>query len=187
MPFPDDQVGQISDALLKLDPGPLAKLRRMEPGGAGSPAFWRLAAALDLDQSSIAAWQRLVRILAILSDKGEPALRRKLHDRTRPLGAVLADGGDKDWNPGGDPRPVLSEARLSRFLNLPGEKRGEALERIARALARTRVSGHGVNGADIARLLLFPDDPKPVQSLARAYYNRLDHTAREESAKEGTV
>ncbi|TWB64420.1 hypothetical protein [Nitrospirillum viridazoti] len=182
----ESHVAEISRTLQRLAPGPLAELRRMEPGGAGTPAFWHLAAKLELPQGDIDAWQQTIRIMAILSEKGAPETRKPLHDERRPLGAALCDGGDRDWqpSPASEPRPCLSEARFARFLALPAAARGEALERISRALARK--AGHGLNCADIADLLLRPDDPRPPQRLARAYYDRLDR-ARRATLPEGTV
>ncbi|CAO3416153.1 hypothetical protein [Azospirillum endophyticum] len=175
-------MAKIAACLLALKPGPLAELRRMDPdGGAGTPEFWRLAAELDLPPGRTATWMRIVRIMAILSDKGEPGTRKPLHDRGRPLGAALADGGDREWKPPpgeGPPRPVLSEARFTRFLALPADRRAEALERIARALAGSRRPGHGLNCADIAALLLVSDDPWPIRKLARDFYDRLDGARR---------
>lgn len=192
MPSLNDAVTEISATLSRLKPGPLAELRRMKPDGPGTPDFWRLAAELDLHQGRIDAWMRIVRIMAILTDKGAPETRIPLHDPKRPLGRVLADGGDIEWRPPPgekDPSPVLSEARFARFVALTPDRRGEALERIARALARTRRPGHGVNCRDIAALLIDGDSPDHVRKLARDFYNRLDGAKRqdENGQDEGTA
>lgn len=185
----DDAVTTISLRLHRLQPGPLAALRRMEPGGAGTPAFWQLVCELDLHPSRTDVWMQIIRIMAILSEKGDPGTRTNpLHDTTRPLGAVLVDGGDRDWSPSPnakDIRPALSEMRLSRFLGLPPGARGEALERIARAVTRSRTPGHGVNCTDIAALLLSHDNPGAVRKLARDYYRRLDAASRSEKQPPG--
>lgn len=188
MPPFDETVVKISQELRDLKPGRLAELRRMEPGLVGTPTFWRLAALLELPREPIGPWQQLVRIMAILSPKGDPEQRQPVHDGKRPLGEVLVDGGDKDWAPppGTEPRPVLSEARFARFLALAPAARGPALERLARALARTRPPDHGVNCSEIADLLLLADQTRPLQRLARDYYSRLDRATRA-SAEEGTA
>lgn len=69
--------------------------------------------------------------------------------------------------------PFLSEARLARFLALPVDRRGEALEGMARMLAANRDPKAGVNCLDIA-CLLFSDDVKHTRRLASTYYGRLD-------------
>lgn len=167
-------VQAIATTLKRLSPGEMATLRRMSADGSGTPAFWRLAARISLPQDHIALWQRIVRIMALLSAKGAPEGRSSVHDPARPLGAVLCDGGDATWQPGPTPRPAVSEARLARFLALPAFDRGDALERLARALGPC-----ALNCADIADLLLSPaDDPRPIQRLARSYYNRLDRAQR---------
>ena len=62
-------------ALQRLEPGPLAELRRMrDPTGA--PMFWRLAARHPKTigcREQQSEWMTIVRILAILSDRGDPA------------------------------------------------------------------------------------------------------------------
>ena len=186
----EDTIKAISNSLLGLDPGSLAELRRMEPGGVGTPIFWRLAAENKLNQSQIATWQQIVRIMAILSAKGNPELRNDVHNKSRRLGEVLCDGGDAspDWGKdmGNDVRPVLSEKRFGRFLALPAKDRGAALERLARQLARTRDPGRGLNCLEIATLLLTPEKTSSLQSLARDFYNRLDRAALKPADK-GTV
>ena len=79
-----------------LDPGSLAKLRRMEKGRA-APAFWRLAVRHPRTigrREKEETWTHIIRMVAILTPKGDPAGRPTLHNRQRLLGAVLCDGGD---------------------------------------------------------------------------------------------
>jgi CRISPR system Cascade subunit CasB len=149
-----------------------------------------LSARQELPQDDIAIWQRIVRIMAILNQKGRPETRKAVHEGKRHLGAVLCDGGDgdPDWgkDAGGEPRPALSEKRLGRFLALPAGERGAALERLARMVAGTRNPDRGINCVEIARLLLQTDARVSLQNLARDYYARLDRAAYR-SKDEGTA
>ena len=158
-------------AMLKeLEPGPLAELRRMTLE-TGAPVFWRFAAR---NQNMVGRpdvmqhWMDIVRILAILTPKGDPANRVSLHDSRRRLGEVLCDGGDPGWT---GPRPVLSDRRLTQLIAARGPQRAVLLIRAARMLARSRIPGSGVNVPDIALTLL---DPADGQLLAEPYYRRLD-------------
>ena len=187
MPWLDETVATVSQRLLTLGPGPLAELRRMEPDGAGTPIFWRLAAELDFRADQTKEWMQIVQILAILTPKSRlnPAVR--LHDGSYRLGRAFCDGGNPAWpaDPK-NPRPALSEERLARLLVMPATQRGEALERIARMLARSRAPEVGINCAEIALLVLYSSDSRWLQGIARAYYHRLDHATRN-SQKEGTA
>jgi len=179
-----DAVGTVSTEMSKLGTGPLAELRRMDVGGPGCTAFWDLAAKGGfLDWTPLDPWMRLVKIMAILTPKGERGKGVVLHQPSRRLGAVLCDGGDPDWKDVN--RPFLSESRLARFLAQPADQHGVALERIARALANRITPKSGVDCAAIAALLLFPDSSTTRQALARDYYRRLDsanHPAKPEEA-----
>ena len=167
-------VEKISRDLQFMQPGSLAELRRMIPGDVGTAEFWRIAAELHLPLDRTDIWQRIIRIMAILAPKGDPVDRKPLHGRRRKLGETLCDGGDPGWPNGEDARPMLSETRLARFLALPPERRGEALERIARNLAVLRRDDDPVDCVALVRLLLYPEDPKTMRDLAYAYYRRLD-------------
>ena len=165
--------------LQDLPPGPLAELRRMTDDEA-APEFWRLVARYpgtigrrDRERE----WIAIVRILAILTEKGDPQARRPLHDPNRNLGAVLCDGGDREWPPsgGGPPRPAFSERRLAQLMAARGPQRAVLLERAARALARSRNPARGINVIDIAYALLKPDNRR---QLADPYYRRLDRAER---------
>ena len=164
-----------------LDPGQLAGLRRME-SGKGAPSFWRLAAK---HRETIGrpeqeeTWMNIIRILAILTPKGDPERRAPLHDSKRHLGAVLCDGGNPGWT---GPRPVLSEYRLMKLMAARGTQRAGLLTRAARALARSMLPGSGVNVPDIAYALLSSDNER---QLAEPYYRRLDRAEAQQS-QEGT-
>jgi len=187
MPRLDETIATLSSKLLALDTGPLAELRRMEPDGVGTPMFWRLASELEFRVSQTKEWMQIVRILAILTPKSRlnPAVR--LHDRSYQLGRAFCDGGNTAWpSDSQHPRPTLSEQRFNRLLAMPAAQRGEAVERIARMLARSRTPEVGIDCEEIARLLLQPSDSRSLQGIARAYYDRLDQAARN-SKKEGTA
>jgi CRISPR system Cascade subunit CasB len=172
-----------------LDPGPLAELRRMNPE-TGAPAFWRLAAKHPGTigrHDRMTQWMEIIRILAILTPKGDPALRPKMHRAERRLGAVLCDGGDPQWS---GPDAVFSERRLAQLLASRGSHRALALQRAARMLASRRVAETGVDIRDIALVILRPDD---VRRIAEPYYSRLDRAeqaakkAANAEEKEGTA
>ncbi len=177
----------VARELRHLEPGPLAELRRMKDR-SGAPMFWRLAARHPKTigcREKAFEWMTIVRIMAILSDKGDPASRSPLHDFRRPLGAMLCDGGDPAWpqDRAGTVKPVFSERRFTQLLASRATQRLALLERAARALVRSRAPGSGVNVTDIAHVLLEPLD---VRRLADPYYKRLDRALwSAEKATEG--
>lgn len=183
-----DAVREAARRLRHLPPGPLAELRRMTEETA-APEFWRLAARYPGTIGNPARyrdWVAIVRILAILTDRGDPAGRSPLHDPKRPLGAMLCDGGDRNWpsNAGGSPRPAFSERRLAQLMAARGPQRAVLLERAARSLARSRDPGSGVDVVDVAYTLLAPDHRR---RLAESYYRWLDRAERAaQESEEGT-
>ena len=171
--------------LQHLLPGQLADLRRMTPE-APAPLFWRLAAQHPETigrKDSQSEWVAIIRMLAILTEKGDPANRHPLHDHKRRLGEVLCDGGDPSWPSmaSRSPRPALSERRLAQLMAARDPQRTVHLERAVRAIASSRGSGpgSGVNVVDIAYAVLGPRD---VRQLAETYYRRLDRA--EQAARE---
>ena len=183
----EDQVECLSASLHDLGTGPLAELRRMDLDGPGTAGFWFLAARCGFPerQTQTEAWMGIVKVMAILTPRGERGGRHPLHDATRPLGAVFCDGGNPAWPLGRDePRPFLSETRLARFLSQRPGRRSETLLRTARMLAAERDPASGVDCAGIARLLLYPDDESALRSLARTYYQRLDTATRKARQKD---
>ena len=186
---PEQTINSLSQAMNRLGTGPLAELRRMAVDGPGTTDFWHLAGLCGFleDKQRTDSWMRIVKIMAILTPKGEPVDRIPLHNKSRSLGTVLCDGGHDPWPAASAAaRPFLSETRLARFLAQRPEQRAEALERQARALAAKRNPDLGINCADIAALLLYPDNESHhLRNLTRAYYQRLDSAARK-TKKEGT-
>lgn len=184
----EQKINDLSQKMNRLGTGPLAELRRMAVDGPGTTDFWHLAGLCGFleDKKHTDPWMRIVKIMAILTPRGEPAKRHSLHDKHRSLGEVLCDGGHRDWPAAGAAvRPLLSETRLARFLAQRPEQRAEALERQARALATRRDPQTGINCVDIAALLLCPDNESyHLRKLARTYYRRLDSAARKTKEEE---
>ncbi len=191
MPLEGREIAALSGAMLRLDVGDLASLRRMDVHGPGAAAFWRLAAKCGfiakVGQTEV--WMRLVRIMAILVPRGEPEQRGPLHQPKtadgiwRGLGALLCDGGHAGAV---IQRPFVSEARLMRFLAEPAAKRAETLERFARMLAPKRDRQTGLNCNDIAALLLATDPTPVLRRIARDYYQRLDAISRQSTKEEAS-
>ena len=166
--------------LQHLDPGQMAELRRIRTASSGAPGFWRLAArqpeTIGRQQET---WMAIIRILAILTPKGDAAKRPPLHNAKRRLGEVLCDGGDPGWPHSNPLRPVLSERRLAQLMAAREHQREVLLERAARAIYRTVQSASGVNVVDIAWTLLDHDSGRIGRRLAEPYYRRLDGADRD--------
>jgi len=110
------------------------------------------------------------------------------HQRSFRLGRIFCDGGNPAWpSDPQNPRPQLSEQRLACLLVTPASQRGEALERIARMLARSRAPEVGINCTEIALLLLDPNNPLPLQDVARYYYARLDRADYDSNKSQETM
>lgn len=171
----EQTINSLSQAMNRLGTGPLAGLRRMAVDGPGTTDFWHLANHSGfLESADTDSWMRIVKIMAILTPKGEPAGRSPLHDKSRSLGEVLCDGGHRDWS-----APFLSETRLARLLAQHPAQHAEALERLSRALAAKRDPEIGINCVDIAALLLSSDrKPNQLRKIVRTYYQRFDAAKR---------
>ncbi|MEW5421167.1 hypothetical protein [Amorphus sp. 3PC139-8] len=179
---PDDIGFHLSRALLELGTGPLAELRRMDVNGVGPPAYWHVAHELKLgNEAADPRWMQIVKILAILTPKGRRLSSDRLHERKRPLGRMLCDGGDPQWRPPQveEPDGIISQVRLARFLALPADQVAPGLERLTRVLARTKPRSNGVDCTEIVRLLLDPANPERKRRLAADYYARLDRRVSE--------
>lgn len=149
----------IAAELARVDAGERADARRM--GAAGSALFWRMVARHGISPRDEESWRRITKCLALLTPA---SATESVHASGRPLGAVLADGGD------GQARldtPALSETRLARLLAARGPARLEAIERAVRALAPARPR---LDAPSLAWAILNTDG----RQIARAYYARLD-------------
>lgn len=167
----------------RLEPGALAELRRAREGRI-APAFWRLVSqhphTIGRPQQE-QTWLDILRIVAILTPTGSPDDRPSLHDDRQWLGKVLCDGGDEGWD---GKRPAISEPRLLQLLAARGKQRAVLLTRAARAIARSRSPGSGVNVIHIANALLRPS--YSTRLIAKPYYDRLDAAQRTEPTGETT-
>jgi CRISPR system Cascade subunit CasB len=152
----------IARALSSASTKDRAETRRMDD--TGSPFFWRMAARLDLASHEEKPWLVFTRMAAMLTSS---STKEWFHDETRPLGAVLADGGDRTRRL---EAPVVSEARLARLLAARGGSRLSALERSVRGIARET---RHLDAVSLAWAVLNPDG----QNIAKQYYRRLDHGA----------
>jgi CRISPR-associated protein Cse2 (CRISPR_cse2). len=173
-------VASLAQAILEdLDPGEVARLRRMAVDGAGEAEYWRLAAEAGFLNRKHERWLRVVKLVALLCPRGEVGKRGRLHDMQRPLGHALCDGGNINWplKEGDSVRPAFSEKRLSLLLEAPPAKRFEQLERIVRWLANVRQPDSGVDCTEIAALVLFDDATQTLRRVAEKYYLRLSKAA----------
>jgi CRISPR system Cascade subunit CasB len=171
------KIEKLSAEMLGLAPGPLAELRRIEADTPATSAYWRLASQCGFLDDKADAWIQIVKIMAILTPKGQRQNDHQLHSAEQGLGAALCDGSYSRWSDGekgSEARPFYSETRLARLLAQPKSQRAETLERIARMLAHTPARDHGVNCAQIACLLLIKDETETLRQIARDYYRRLD-------------
>jgi len=159
-------IAAVVGKMMKLDPGELARLRRMDVEGPGELEFWRLVQNTGLRGDT--SGMQLVKILALLAPRGDVGSRAPFHRLGEPLGKILAEAD-------------FSEKRLAGFMALPFARRAEALEGIARFISRKME--YGVNCVDIAQLL-FVDDAWPLRQLARHYYAASDRIAAAEAKGE---
>ena len=70
----EEKIPKLSERLLRSGTGDLAELRRMEIGGPGPAAYWRLAAECGFLESDADAWMRIVRIMALLTPKEQQVI-----------------------------------------------------------------------------------------------------------------
>ena len=154
----------IAAALARSSPGDKAEARRMT--GQGTALFWRLAAQFKLPESQEAAWMRYLHLIALLT----PAtMDKSIHNPTRKLGAVLADGGNENARL---EKPFMSEARLARLLASRGGSYDTALERAVRMIAGNT---HEINVVGLAHAV-----HGRATYIAKDFYNRFDNSRTED-------
>ena len=165
----------VAKRLSKAQPGELAELRRMK-AKTGARLFWQLAAQHDEIANRPDEWAVIIRMLALLTPTGAPETKQGVHDRKRPLGAVLCDGGELN---GLIDRPLLSEIRLARLLAARNGSRLDALERAVRMLARKQVK---LDTVELAWAVIAPENA--TARIAKSYYKRLDTTEKDKATEE---
>lgn len=146
---------KLAQALLKMQPGPLAALRRMRPGEAIEAEFWRLYWGRDLDEFRYQPedWTYAVHALALVTQTGRPEARAFTHDADRSLGQALHDSG-------------ATHLRMGRVFIAPFATRRELLIRATRRLAR---AGGAFDLRHLARLLL-RNNQYDLRRLASDFY-----------------
>jgi hypothetical protein len=171
--MPDDalnaRIVAVVHDLLRLEPGPLAALRRTSPG-AGCAAFWRIYHRAGLAESprpASADWEHALHALALLIPTGRDEAKPSPHDARTALGRALFAAG-------------VSHERLARLLATPFAARREALARATRRLAREQLP---FDLRHLARLML-RDNQGDLRLLASAYYGA--EAAAEHSEKDKT-
>lgn len=169
-------VWRIGEDMCRLDPGSLATLRRMVDNPMRAPQYWRWKARYAWPDAYDDRWATIIAAMAVLTQKGRNPAKPSPHDRKNPLGKALCDGGNVGWGAGTIPRPEMSELRLAKLLNTRGPARQAALLRTIRAISR---SGKPVNCIDVANFVLFDEDSRPAQIIAKHYYRRLDQAEYE--------
>ena len=172
---PDQVAPRFAAYIAGLDPGPAAALRRGPLAGAGTAAFWKLAAeyapgGATLDEEG---WAMLVQAIAILTPKGRETDRKRAHDPTVPMGAALYGAG-------------VSNLRLGRLLDAPKEMRRDLAVRLCRRLAATDHKRFDLR--TLAELILYGSE-KTNRRIARDYYRAearhgAGHTSDEPDGQE---
>ena len=162
----------LAEQMRHLSTGDMATLRRLKEVQL-APAFWRFAAHPKhlLIKEQPERWGPIVRALALLTPKGSPEDRHVLHNKKRPLGMALCDGGDPEWPRDDTPRPMLHERRLAQLLSARGDQRTILLTRAIRTLSSHKDPKQGIDVGDVACAFLNPNNPG---AIAAPYYHRLD-------------
>jgi CRISPR system Cascade subunit CasB len=147
-------------AIVRLEPGQLAALRRATPG-EGTPEFWRLWHSAEWPGRA-ENWEWVAAAFAIVTPTGRPEDKRTPHQSDLPFGRALQAAG-------------ISELRVARVLNAPFDQRRPLLIRLCRTLA---AKDQTMDMRDLGELLLRPH--APLRKLADTYYAALAAADRKE-------
>ena len=149
--------------------GDLAELRRMDPDGPDTAAFWRLMATHDLLGNPVveSKWALILHGIALMTPTNTSGSPRMAHDGQLPVGRALFLGGGAQRS-----APFYSENRLNRLLTARGPMLRTLLARMFRMLASANVS---FNWREMAQFVLNEgyDDGAAEQArrrIARDYY-----------------
>ena len=164
-------VPRLATYIARLDPGSAAALRRGPLAGAGTAAFWKLAAEYAPGGAARdeEGWATLIQAIAILTPKGRETDRRPAHDPTVPMGAALYGAG-------------VSDLRLGRLLGAPKEMRRDLAVRICRRLAATEHKRFHLR--TLAELILFGSE-NTNRRIARDYYRAEAKAGRASDEPDG--
>ena len=159
---PAEVIPRIAREIARLDPGPVAALRRGPGTGAGAAAFWKLLAKHNLADSK--GWAALIQAIALLTPKGRHAEKRPAHDYSISVGKALYDAG-------------VSELRLARLLGATADLRPKLAVRTCRRLATTEFNRFDL--VTLGHFVLFGREAIDRQ-IAKDYY-RAEAAARRKS------
>lgn len=146
-------VPYLAERISHMAPGPLAALRRGPLAGAGTAAFWHLAARIETGENE-REWAAIMQCIAILTQKGAGADKASAHLVSLPMGEALF-------------RSNVSELRLSRLLNAPAALRADFAVRFCRRLARGEYARF--NLITLAHYVL-SESGRTDQIIAQTYY-----------------
>lgn len=175
---PGDIVFAIGNDMKRVSPGDLATLRRTAQTPMRNAWFWHWKNTFNWHDAQNETWAYIIAFMAIMTEKGRDKEKPSLHDAKNKLGKALWDGGEEK----APPRPKISEQRLARLLNARGDKRREAMLRIARMLAKNATP---LNCEDVAWFLLREQSDKPAETIAKAYYSRKYDASKQNVEKSG--
>ena len=158
----------IAGQLARMQPGPLASLRRGPHKGAGSATFWAvMAKAGAVDERRAPAWRTIVQAVAILTPKGDGD-KPLAQDFKIPFGSALEAAG-------------VSELRMMQWLGSRGASRVRMTTRLAQSLAQKGM--RQTNLATLAELIVY-DEAEASDRIARDYYRAQYQSKRRKTEQD---